>query len=61
MAKLKPEHAELINNEWPHRNGKSLHYIKSVITLTDDGIGLFDRNTDQLLCWVFPTESFAAG
>lgn len=61
VGKLTPEHAHLINDEWPHKSPKSINYIKSILTLNDDGIGLFDKSTNQLLCWVIATENFAAG
>lgn len=55
------DHAELVNNEWPHGTAESLDFVKSIIMLNDDGIGLFDKESHQLLSWVMATEVFAAG
>lgn len=61
VAPLRPEHATLIDREWPHRSAKSEAFIRTILTLNDDGIGLFEKNTDQLLSWVFATENFTPG
>lgn len=54
------EYAECINEGWTEKSPDSLSYTKSLIKL-NGGIGLFDKNTNKLLCWVLTNENLAPG
>lgn len=58
IAPLNITDAADINSVWPYMTDRSLKYIESVIKL-NDGLGVFDKNTNQLLSWVLPHDNFA--
>lgn len=47
---LRPEDAELVNNEWPNRHVGSLYFIERQIRLCVN-VGLYTRDTQQLVAW----------
>lgn len=60
MGELNLSHAKTINDEWPLKSANSLGYIESIITL-NGGIGLFDKETNELLTWVLTNDSLIPG
>ncbi|XP_014254360.1 uncharacterized protein LOC106669409 [Cimex lectularius] len=49
LGNLKEEHAELINNLWPHKHSESFKLIINTINY-NFGLGVFDKN-NHLVAW----------
>lgn len=60
MAPLKVENAELINSFWVYNNPSSINYIKAMID-SHGSLGLFDKNSNQLICWAIINEFLGIG
>lgn len=43
-------HAGIVNSKFLYQTEQSLLQIESLIRL-NDSVGIFDKQTDQLLCW----------
>lgn len=53
VTALREEHVLKTNETWNDRNTRSPAYLESLIRLDQLCIGLFERKTDELLCWVY--------
>lgn len=57
---LYEKHAEYIHSFWPYEFENSCEYIRSMILL-NGGLGIFDTNNNELLCWIITNDNFALG
>jgi len=60
VAPITEEHAEIVNEEWPHKSEGSVHFVRSMLML-NGGLGLFDKNTNQLLSWLLKNDQLIPG
>lgn len=50
VSTLNVGHAGIVNSKFLYQTEQSLLQIESLIRL-NDSVGIFDKQTDQLLCW----------
>ncbi|XP_062536770.1 uncharacterized protein LOC134205503 [Armigeres subalbatus] len=60
MKQLVPSNSTLMNERWPHRYPNSEKYIELLIQL-NGGLGLFDRDNDEIVGWVLKNEFAGVG
>lgn len=57
---LKPEHAEIINEIWPHRYPGSVNYLRTFIEM-NGGHGVFTKTDGKLVSWVLKNQMGTLG
>lgn len=58
-APLDETYATTIDGVWTHRSPRSLSLIATHLRMNKISIGLFDRETNEMLGWVFTNYRFA--
>lgn len=59
IARLTVSDAQHINHVWKHRTPQSLNYIESLLKLNKVSVGIFDRETNEILAWICTNYRYA--